>query len=539
MFETQRLVELVAAEGGDGRTAPRRLRNFLDSASPGWLRFRNQCYREVAYETLTFRKRKELHASAAASIESAAVAGDVDRSEILSFHFLHAQEYEKCWEYAHVAAERAAQKYANVEAVALYERALVAGAQLGETRRLDMARTWQALGQMALNGGLFEKAKAAFGKARALSAGDPLRVAALCEREALTEMHRGRATASVRWVNRGLRILGDREDGESLRLRAELRQQRGEQLQRARQNREALKWAQLAIADAQQSRHERALARAYSVTDVALLDLGRIDEANHLTKALDIWTRLGEMKEQATVLTILGATAYFKGEWDEALDYFERGRDACTKAGDLVSAGYGTTNVAEILLDQGRGDEVSGLQDVIHLWRAVGHPGPVSGALTNLGRCALQRGDVLKARDLFDQARWAAEDLGADTVEFDVWIADCMIREGEPGDALTLLDHGIRAEKTRGATTFLGALLRAHGYARAAIGEVDAAAADFANALEVARTRSVPFEIALALDAQLWLDHRRGGERDTSAAAERDGIFERLGVRAVFAPTVD
>jgi class 3 adenylate cyclase/tetratricopeptide (TPR) repeat protein len=538
MFETERLVELVAAEGGDGRGAPRRLRKFIEPTAAGWFRFRNQCYREVAYETLSFRKRKELHARAGDAIEAAANASEVDRSEMLSFHFLHAQEYDKCWTYARAAAERATAKYANVEATALYERALIAGGQLGAARAAEIADTWRALGKAALDGGLYEKAKLAFGKARALLGDDFLSVATLCELESLTEMYRGRTNAAVRWVNRGLRLLEGHEDKASLRVRAELRQLRGTQLQRARKNREALRWAQLAIADAQRSRHERALARAYSVTDVALLDLGRIDEAKHLTKALDIWTRLGEVKEQATVLTILGAIAYSKGEWDEALDYFVRGRDACIKAGDLVTAGYGTTNVAEILLDQGRGDEVSGLQDVIHLWRAVGHPGPVSGALTNLGRGALQRGDVLKARDLFDQARWAAEDLGADTVEFDVWIADCMIREGEPGEALTLLDHAIRAEKARGATTFLGALLRAHGYARAAIGDAEGAAADFASALEVARTRSVPFEIALALDAQVWLDHRRGAEPDTSAAAERDEIFERLGVRAVFAPKV-
>ncbi|MEY2425405.1 MAG: hypothetical protein QOI61_977, partial [Actinomycetota bacterium] len=348
MFETARLIELVAADGADARATPRRLRAFVEPAGRGWLRFRNQLYREVAYETLSFRRRKELHAQAGAAIEAAKGSSLTDRSEILSFHFLHAQDYAKCWEYSLGAAERAKKKYANVEAVALYERALVAGGQLGDAVRDDLAPTWEALGSVALQGALFEQAKMGFARARSLYAGSTPDVARLCKMEALVAMTRGHSSSVVRWVNKGLRLLEGRTDIRSLGQRAELRQLRGEQLQRQRQNRKALEWAQLAIEDALAAGNRPALARAYSVADLALLDLGRVDEATHLQAALDVWIELGELREQGTALTLLGATAYWKGEWDDALDYFSRGRDAYTKAGDMVTAGYGTTNSSDI-----------------------------------------------------------------------------------------------------------------------------------------------------------------------------------------------
>ncbi|HUR78960.1 MAG TPA: adenylate/guanylate cyclase domain-containing protein [Acidimicrobiales bacterium] len=536
MFEAAHLGELVAAEGGDVRATARRLRGFLEPSAPGWLRFRNQCYREVAYETLSFRRRKELHARAGASIEAAMTDAPGDRAEILSFHFLHAQEYAKCWDYALAAAERAKAKYANVEAVALYERALTAGAQLGDELRPQVADAYESLGGVALDGALFERAKTAFARARSLAAGDDLRVARLCRLESLVAMNRGHESNAVRWVNKGLKLLDGASDAHRLRQRAELRGLRGEQLHRVGENRKALKWAELAIADAVASDNRAALARAYTVADLARFKLGQSDSIDRLRRALEIWTELEAVREQATVLTVLGATLYWKGEWDEAVDMFTRSRDAYSAAGDLVTVGYGTTNIAEILLDQGRNEEVTGLHEAIHLWRAVGHPRPVAGALTMIGRAALQRGDVMKARDVFDQARWSADDVGRETVEYDYWIAECMIREGDAADALTLLEHALRAERARGSALLVPRLCRGIGYAQLALGEHAGAEAAFGDALGAARSNSSPYEAALSLDGLIAVAEASGLTPDPDAERERDETFARLGVRATFPP---
>jgi class 3 adenylate cyclase/tetratricopeptide (TPR) repeat protein len=531
MFETARLAELVSDQGGEVRAMAGRLRHFLEPSGSGWLRFRNECYREVAYETLSFGRRKELHAKAGASIEAALDKSATESAEILSFHFWHAQEYDKCWRYALDAAERARTKYANVEATALYERALAAGSHIDGVVP-PMADIFRLLAEAALDGSLYDQAKAALARARALTDHDTRFLARLCRLEAFLAINRGQSASAARWVNRGLRLLEGDEDNAAVGLRAELRLQRAYQLHRANDNRKALAWAELAIADAAATQHQATLAHAYTVADLASAMLGNSDSGQRLREALRIFTELDAKKSEGEVRVVLGATAYWKGEWDEALDHFERSREAYAAAGDLVTAGYGATNVTDVLLDQGRGDEVTGLGEVINLWRSVGHPGPVPGALMNIGRAALQRGDVMKARDVFDQARWAAEDLGTDTAELDYWIADCMIREGEAADALTLLEHALRAETKKGTALLVPRLHRGIGYAHLALGDAEAARSAFESAVAAAREQSSPFEVALGLDALLCL------APSDQFAAERDATFQRLGVRATYPPLV-
>jgi tetratricopeptide (TPR) repeat protein len=531
MFEAARLAELVGADGGDARTVGGRLRQFLEPSGSGWLRFRNECYREVAYETLSYRKRKELHAKAGASIEGALKDAAVERSEILSFHFWHAQEYEKCWRYAIEGAQRARRKFANVESATLYERALAAGGHIDEVLP-PMAEIFRLLAETALEGQLYEQAKAALARARKLADGDTMFLADLCRLETILAINRGESTNAARWVNRGLRLLESDDSKAAVARRADLRVLRADQLHRSNDNRKALAWAELAIADATASGNRKALAHAYTLADLAAAMLGHADTGARLSEALRIWTELDFKRAEGEARVVLGATAYWKGQWDEALDQFVRSRDAYVAAGDLVTAGYGTTNITDVLLDQGRGEEVTGLGDVINLWRSVGHPGPVPGALMNMGRAALQRDDVMKARDVFDQARWAAEDLHMDTAEFDYWIAECMIREGEAADALTMLEHALRAETRKGSALLLARLQRGIGYAHLALGDTDAARVAFDGAVAVAREQSSPFEVALGLDALVRL------APNDEFTTERDEIFVRLGVRATFPPLV-
>ncbi|MEY2472496.1 MAG: hypothetical protein QOK28_1825 [Actinomycetota bacterium] len=533
MFEAARLDELVSAEGVDSRGVSGRLRHFLEPSGNGWLRFRNECYREVAYETLSFRKRKELHAKAGLSIEAALDPSSTERFEMLSFHFWHAQMYDKCWVYSLEAAERASNKYANVEAAALYERALAAGSQIDGRLIPPLAKIFSYLAEVAIQANLYDQAKSALARARALGTDDTHFLARMCQLETFLAMNRGQGASAARWANRGLRLLDGDDSRGATELRAELRVLRADQLHRANDNRKALAFAELAITDAHACNNRKALARAYTVASLAAGVLGKSGFGNHLHEALAIWMDLGAKKDEGDVRVVLGVNAYWTGAWDDALDQFQRSRDAYVAAGDLVTAGYGSTNITDVLLDQGRGDEVTGLGDVVSLWRSVGHPGPVPGALMNMGRAALQRGDVMKAHDVFDQARWAAEDLGADTGEFDYWIAECMIREGAAADAVTMLEHALHAATRKGNALLFPRLHRGIGYAHLALGDSDAARRAFESAVTTARQQGLPFEVALGIDAFLRT------EPSDELAAERDAIFARLGVRATFPPLVE
>ena len=95
-----------------------RLGDFVLPQDDGHLRFRHALVRDAAYEGLSFRRRRELHARVGETIERRAPTRE-EEAALLSLHFFHAQRYEEAWRYSRVAGDRAQEIYANVEAASL------------------------------------------------------------------------------------------------------------------------------------------------------------------------------------------------------------------------------------------------------------------------------------------------------------------------------------------------------------------------------------------------------------------------------------
>ena len=108
----------------------RELGKFLERDGRSRLRFRNAMTRDVAYEGLSFRRRRQLHLRAGALAESEAGDSAADIADLLAMHFWMGGEYRKAWHYSQVAGDSAKDAYANVDAAANYERALDASSAL-------------------------------------------------------------------------------------------------------------------------------------------------------------------------------------------------------------------------------------------------------------------------------------------------------------------------------------------------------------------------------------------------------------------------
>ena len=166
-----------------------------------------------------------------------------------------------------------------------------------------------------------------------------------------------------------------------------------------------------------------ALAHAYRILDWAWMDLGRADRATHSTDALAIYEELGDLTGQATAANNLGVAAYYTGDWERAIEWYERGRDLLAQTGNAVDAAFGTSNVAEILANQGRLDEAEPLfVDALRIWQAAGYRGGVGFATMHLGRIAARRGENARAVELLARARadFEAIEASTDVLEADV-----------------------------------------------------------------------------------------------------------------------
>ncbi len=508
------------------------LDRFLVQIGPDHLRFRHSLLRDTAYEELPFRRRRELHGRAGDALLAGLGEHPDTEAELLSMHFFHAQRYDEAWRFARVAGDRARDKYANVDATRMYERALATARRLSGLPVDEIAVVWEALGEVRERAGVYQASLAAYRSARRLRVGDPVAEAQLLLREAWIAERAGRYSQAVRLVNRGMATVTDLPGAASVRAQlgvcfAALRQAQG-------RSREAIAACLTAIDLATEAGDLDAEAHARYILDWAYVTAGRGDLAVHSARALEIYEQLDNLERQAAVLNNLGAFAYFAGRWDEAISLYERGREMRLRTGNSVDAATGTINVAEVLVNQGRLDEAEEpLRAALRVFRAAPDRGGIAQTALYLGRVAALDGRFVEAFEWFDTARGELVAIGAggDVDEVDSRIAETHLLAGDVEAALELatevLDSAAEREAVDAAT-----LERVRGRALHTLGRLDEARHALETSLAAAREFDSPYDVALTLQAQVELA-ARVGDLELAEASDREcrSLFRRLGVR--------
>jgi tetratricopeptide (TPR) repeat protein len=250
--------------------------------------------------------------------------------------------------------------------------------------------------------------------------------------------------------------------------------------------------------------------------------------ARYAKKALAIFRQQGDLVRQANVLNNLGIAAYYVGDWNAALDYYQRSREARERAGDVVGVATQENNIGEILSDQGCLDEADAcFQDALLTWRGARYPVGIALATSNLGRLAARRGQVDSALGSLQAARDGFEAIRASAfvLETKLRMAEALVFAGRPHDALTAI-AGVIDRLGPGTEVLQAAVHRVHGYALLQSGQREQALAELEDSLRTARAASAEYEAALTLEALAE------AAADASAAAEARAILERLGVVA-------
>jgi predicted ATPase len=363
---------------------------FIEVDADRW-RFRQALARDVAYEGLSYARRRELHRRAGAATERLAQGRLEQVADLLARHYSAAQDVDLAWRYARLAAQRARAAYANEEAATHYEQALDAVRRLPDVGDTERAAMWSGLGDVREQLGMFREAIEAYRRAAALVGDDPAASARLALRRGRAREQSGAYPAALREVRTAVARLATVDSPEARRWGARLTAFEAVVRQGQERPREALVVARRAVDEAERSGERFALAQAYSVIDWALIVLGRPDEAVFALRALAIFEELGDLSRQAAVLNNLGAAAFFAGDWDAALAYYERSMEASHRSGNEVQAALAAMNRGELLVNQGRLAEAGPLlQDAVRVLEASGSDA-AHFAEMQLGRVMLER----------------------------------------------------------------------------------------------------------------------------------------------------
>jgi class 3 adenylate cyclase/tetratricopeptide (TPR) repeat protein len=496
-FDLDLLAEVVAQELTDVNdlAAWERLAEFVVWNGPGTIRFIHDLFRAVAYEGLSFRRRREVHARIGTALERRAGEATDEIADLLSLHYHRAEEFDKTWTFAATAGRRAQERSANVEAVELYTRALDAADHIDATTD-EVARIAEALGDAAELAARYEQAEEAYARARTLVPDDQITQTHLLRKEGVLRERRGRYPDALRRYGRALKVLATAPESiERTRSQADIELAYSGVKYRQGQFDDAIEWAAKAAASASFGEDRRRVAHAYYLAHIAAVHSGRRDP-QHRDDALAILEEVRDFARLTNLQNNCGIESHLDGRWDEAVEWYRRGGESARRVGDVVNEARAKNNEAEVLSDQGRLDEARDLlEDALRVWRAAGYQVGISIATAQLGRVAARAGRFEDAHRLLDEALELFTSLGAEALaaEASTWLAECLVLEGRYKEALAALAGLPEGDPI---------VERLAGYAIVQSREPFAKAKPhFEASLAAARAGKRPYEVALTLRA--------------------------------------
>ena len=515
-----------------------RLAEFIerDPDVAAGFRFRHALIRDAAYDGLSYRRRRELHARVAEVVEQRYGSAVDDAAELLSLHFLRAGRPIETWRYSVVAGHSAREKWSNVEAAEFYRRGLEAAASVPSLGRDDLAGVWEGYGDVLQLSGEFDEASRAFAAARRLRSKDGPELVVLLRKEGALRELMGRYSEALRWYGRGLRAADGLADAD-LRRRTQIRFRLAHAQVRFRQGafRECIRGCRQVVEDALAVDDTANLAPAYLLLHLVHTVLGTPQRAAFRGLALPLYEELGDLSGQAGALNNMGIEAYYAGEWESALELYERSRALRERLGDVTNVAMQMSNIGEILSDQGHLDEAARLfTDVERICDSAGQRLMSTVARANLGRAAARAGRRDEARELLLVALENFDVMRASSfaLETKIRLAEVEILAGDrPEEALASTSTVLELAGDAADMAALHACaLRLRAAARLQLRDEDGAREDLMESVETARGADALYEVALGLDLRALMDG------DADAAEESAELFRRLGVERVARP---
>jgi class 3 adenylate cyclase/tetratricopeptide (TPR) repeat protein len=527
-FRRQTLEEFLAPEdvGLDDSTR-QDLKPFIEEDEEGRITFRHSVVHEIAYASLPYAKRRELHGRAGRVIEKESESDLDPVVEYLAAHFSQSGDADKAYRYSMAAAAKARAAYANTDAATQYQRALDAARHLDEALDDDITDIWVSLGEVRELAGHMEESRDAYSRAFALSDGDPLLKADVCLRRAGTWMSSGNLTQAMRFVSMGQRVVEDAPTSQQKRLLARLVAFESSIFMLKDAPTRARRSAQRAGDLASAVGEDEALARSYAVLDWANFMLG-IEEERHGPDAIEIYQRLGLLERSVGVMNNMGAFAYLEGRWDEAVEWYQQSLDSAERSGNILEAALTKANIAEVLIGQRKHEDATPLlAEARRTYEATRSNFYLPLVALLEGRAKTASGEGQGAVHLLEGLTKRAGAIASPWREdIEIALSEALLMNGEPEAALerlAQLDEGATPNSAPGA-------LRVRAMALEALGQSEEAVSTLSMALAAAETRENHLEEALTREAQHEAGGRLGTTPDPASVARLTELSAQLGL---------
>jgi class 3 adenylate cyclase/tetratricopeptide (TPR) repeat protein len=511
-------------------------KEILDRMQVAYL-FRHVMTREVAYESLLYAERRDLHRKIAQSIE--AQSAKVEESiEVLAEHYTLAEEWSQALKYHLKAGQRAQAIYANEDAIHRYHQALEI-AQRVPGSLSERLTAYERLGDTHQLVGRYDESLAGYAQAyavldeMAVSPDAQRRRADLCRRTARVYECKSEYVTAEDWLDRGLDALGEyRQNLEAARLylvRAGIYHRQGN-------NQQAIQWCKRAIEvaseiEGEEGAHE--MAHASYLTGEIYRRHGDNEQAVQFAqRSLEIYQSLEDVVGQGQAHNTL-ANAYLEQSlWQAAKEHYRKSLAIRERIGDVYGQGVLAINIGEIYRITGQLEQaIPFYQHSLQIWDELGATYGKGLTHNNLGAVYVRMGDLEQAIHHLDQsetffAQIPSTDFVAETSRYRAVVA---LRQGRLDEALAFAERSLKYALDQGLKADECATRRVQGAIYREKGDLERAEADLSRSLETAHELGNRYEIGRTT-LQIGLLQRRQGKSDEARAAllQARTIFEEL-----------
>jgi len=514
------------------RDALRNTAGLLEPDGEGRMKFRHIVIRDVAYAGLPYRLRRQMHHQVGQALERTGAHRD-DLADQLALHYFHAGDHEKAWTYLRAAGARARARYAHIDAMESFERALECTRGFREIAPTEIAEVYEQLGDVRDMAGLSTEAADAYRRGRRFATGDPVFVARLMFKEGSIAQRVGRFATSLRLLSRGRAVLGDASGAAAEATRSRLASRYGFCKYLQGKYRDAARWGSIAVDEARRADDRDALAYAYMAMHLAYLHARRTEEMPYGEMALAIYEEIGNLRMQGQCLNNLAIGALEAGHWELSSDLLHRAADLFRRLGDTANEANAVYNRADLLIRQGRfADAEPLLGTALRVARAADDHELVALAQREQGRtlCGLGRWD--EARALFSDARdrLLHLDLPQEVIALDSAVAECLLLSGHVDEAAVLVADALDRARALRAAALMAPLFRVQGFGLLSAGRYSDARSVLDAGLAMTDEADGQYEHALMM---LALAHIPGERHAEDLRRRSREILSRLAVATV------
>lgn len=510
-------------------------KEILDRVQVSYL-FCHVMTREVAYESLLYAERRDLHRKIAQSIE--AQRGDhVDEYvEVLAEHYTLAEDWPRALTLHLRAGDRARAIYANDDAIHRYQKSLEIAQRVPDSLGERLA-AYEGLGDAYQFVGRYDEALESYGQARALldemefSTDGKRHLADLCRRTAQVYERRGEYITAQTWIETGLDTLGRAAKSlEVVRLyllRAGIAYRQGN-------NQEAIQWCERAVRIASGSEEGiQEVAHATYLMGEVFCRLGNNEQATQFAqRSLEIYQRLENVVGQGQAHNTLANTYFEQCNWDQAMDHYLKSLDIKRRIGDTYGQGVLTNNIGEVYRITGKMEwALTFYQRSLRVWEDLGVTYGKGLIHNNLGALYLRLDDMERAIDHLERSenlfvQIPSEDFVAETSRYRAEIA---LRQGHLDEASAFADRSLKYARDQGLKADECATRRVLGQIHRERGDLERSGTELGKSLDIARELNNRYELGRTM-VQLGILRRTQGQSEEArnTLLEARAIFEEL-----------